>query len=58
MQPLRMPIAMLTFSAALTLAAGAAHAAGACPAGGTVRFGVEPYESAAELIPVYNESAS
>ena len=57
MQPLRMPIAMLTFSAALTLAAGAAHAAGACPAGGTVRMGVEPYDATAKLVPIYGHIA-
>src|SRR5579875_4078672 len=42
------------------LAAGpAAHAQSAaqaadCPNGGTVRFGVEPYEAAARLVPIYN----
>jgi len=34
---------------------GAAHAAnGACPNGGTIRFGVEPYEAAARLTPIYD----
>jgi len=55
MQPLRTVLATFSLGAALSLAAGAAHAAGACPAGGTVRFGVEPYESTAQLIPVYND---
>jgi phosphonate transport system substrate-binding protein len=37
----------------------AAHAQSAapaadCPNGGTVRFGVEPYETAARLVPIYN----
>jgi phosphonate transport system substrate-binding protein len=30
-----------------------AHAASDCPNGGTVRFGVEPFEAAAKLIPIY-----
>lgn len=25
-----------------------------CPAGGTIRFGVEPYEATAKLLPIYN----
>jgi phosphonate transport system substrate-binding protein len=37
--------------------AGAAHAQSACPNDGTVRFGVEPYESAARLVPVYQDIA-
>jgi phosphonate transport system substrate-binding protein len=33
-----------------------AHAAAPdCPNGGTVRFGVEPYEAAAKLIPIYDK---
>jgi phosphonate transport system substrate-binding protein len=41
----------------LGLAAGAAHAESNCPNGGVVRFGVEPYESAQRLIPVYKDVA-
>jgi phosphonate transport system substrate-binding protein len=37
--------------------AGAAHAQANCPNDGTVRFGVEPYESAQRLIPVYKDIA-
>jgi len=37
----------------------AAHAAAAdCPNGGTVRFGVEPYETAAKLVPIYDRIGS
>jgi phosphonate transport system substrate-binding protein len=35
--------------------AGPALAAGDCPAGGTIRFGVEPYDSNAILTPIYNK---
>ncbi|PLZ03488.1 phosphate/phosphite/phosphonate ABC transporter substrate-binding protein [Burkholderia sp. WAC0059] len=49
------------FLAGMTVYAGlvgAAHAAGAvCPNDGTVRFGVEPYESTARLLPVYTDLA-
>lgn len=38
--------------------AGSAHAAGTCPNDGTVRFGVEPYESTARLLPVYTDLAN
>jgi phosphonate transport system substrate-binding protein len=38
--------------------AGMAHAAATCPNDGTVRFGVEPYESAARLLPVYTDLAN
>lgn len=41
--------------AVISLAAGVAHAANACPPGGVVRFGVEPYESTAKLLPIYND---
>jgi hypothetical protein len=27
-----------------------------CPDGGTVRFGVEPYDTAARLVPIYQRS--
>ncbi|HLN39451.1 MAG TPA: PhnD/SsuA/transferrin family substrate-binding protein, partial [Xanthobacteraceae bacterium] len=30
-------------------------AADDCPAGGTVRFGVEPYDTAARLVPIYEK---
>jgi phosphonate transport system substrate-binding protein len=41
----------------LTMMAGVAPALAAadCPAGGTIRFGVEPYDSSAILIPIYNK---
>lgn len=41
----------------LTVIAGAAPALAAndCPAGGTIHFGVEPYESNAILLPIYNK---
>ncbi|HUC17574.1 MAG TPA: phosphate/phosphite/phosphonate ABC transporter substrate-binding protein [Acetobacteraceae bacterium] len=55
MTPVRTTMATLALGAALSLAAGGAHAAGICPAGGTVRFGVEPYESTAALLPIYND---
>lgn len=35
----------------------AAHAAETCPNNGVVRFGVEPYESAQRMLPVYNDLA-
>src|SRR5580698_5390803 len=40
---------------ALLLGAPAANAANAkdCPNGGTVRFGVEPYDTAPKLVPIY-----
>lgn len=31
----------------------ATHADSACPSGGTVRFGVEPFEAAARIVPAY-----
>src|SRR5215471_3443725 len=41
---------------ALALAsAPAAIAADDCPNGGTVRFGVEPYDTAARLVPIYEK---
>jgi phosphonate transport system substrate-binding protein len=36
---------------------GVAHAAGTCPNNGVVRFGVEPFESAQRLLPVYTDIA-
>ncbi len=44
-------------SLALALGASAAHAASTCPNNGVVRFGVEPYESAQRLLPVYSDLA-
>ena len=41
---------------AFMLAAGSAMAAADdCPNGGTVRFGVEPYDTAARLVPIYQK---
>jgi len=42
---------------AVTALATSAFAADDCPAGGTVRFGVEPYEAASRLLPVYQDVA-
>ncbi|MFJ2991295.1 phosphate/phosphite/phosphonate ABC transporter substrate-binding protein [Pandoraea sp. NPDC087047] len=47
--------AAVAFFAAV--ASGAAHAAGECPNDGVVRFGVEPYESSARMLPVYTDIA-
>ncbi|MCI3208010.1 MULTISPECIES: phosphate/phosphite/phosphonate ABC transporter substrate-binding protein [Pandoraea] len=47
--------AAVAFFAAV--ASGAAHAAGECPNNGVVRFGVEPYESSARMLPVYTDLA-
>ena len=47
-------VAAFAFAAGL---AGSAHAQSVCPNDGTVRFGVEPYESAARLVPVYTDIA-
>ncbi len=45
----------LAIALGMLAAVGPAHAADAadCPNGGVVRFGVEPYDSAARLIPIY-----
>ncbi len=40
---------------ALASAAAPACAANICPPGGTIRFGVEPYESTALLMPIYQK---
>jgi phosphonate transport system substrate-binding protein len=42
---------------ALALASGPSTraTAGDCPNGGTVRFGVEPYDTAARLVPIYQK---
>ncbi len=47
---------VLALATALTALAPVAYAAAPdCPNGGTVRFGVEPFEAAARLIPVFNK---
>ena len=46
--------AAVALSAAVTTAPKAA-AADDCPNGGTVRFGVEPYDTAARLVPIYQK---
>jgi phosphonate transport system substrate-binding protein len=45
------------YAAPLTLLAfaGPAFAADDCPNGGTVHFGIEPYEAASRLVPVYED---
>jgi phosphonate transport system substrate-binding protein len=55
MKRVRTTTGTIALGAALALAAGSVHAAGICPAGGAVRFGVEPYENTAQLIPIYND---
>lgn len=42
-------------AATLAMSGMRAEAAGICPDGGTVRFGVEPYESTARLLPIYGD---
>ncbi|KVD84430.1 phosphonate ABC transporter substrate-binding protein [Burkholderia sp. ABCPW 14] len=44
-------------AASLSVMAGAAHAESVCPSGGTIRFGVVPYEATALLQPAYKEIA-
>src|ERR1700761_2454535 len=48
-------LAAVAFAAGLV--SGTAHAAGTCPNDGVVRFGVEPYESAQRMLPVYSDLA-
>src|SRR5579871_2242375 len=44
------------FGSGLVCAAATAHAAAAdCPNGGTVRFGIEPYEAGATLVPIFEK---
>jgi len=43
------------FAAALFLAVPARAADADCPDGGTIRFGVEPYDTAARLVPIYEK---
>src|SRR4051812_39655342 len=45
-----------TFGIAITSAAFAANAPD-CPNGGVVRFGVEPYDTSAKLVPIYDHIA-
>jgi phosphonate transport system substrate-binding protein len=47
----------VSLAAAVGLVSATAHAAGACPNDGVVRFGVEPYESAQRMLPVYTDLA-
>ena len=52
--------AILLASAAIAIAAVTAASpqpamADNCPAGGTVRLGVEPYDTAARLVPIYEK---
>jgi phosphonate transport system substrate-binding protein len=49
--------AFFALPAAMMAAAHPAAAAEDCPNGGTVRFGVEPYEAASRLLPVYEDVA-
>jgi phosphonate transport system substrate-binding protein len=49
-------IAGITLTLACTLPAIAADA-GDCPNDGTIRFGIEPFDTAPKLIPIYNEIA-
>lgn len=48
-------IASMSFALGVATASTIAHAAAPdCPNGGTVRFGVEPFEAAAKLVPIYD----
>ena len=47
--------AAIVVAAALTTSPPSATADEACPNGGTVRFGVEPYDTAARLVPIYEK---
>ena len=51
MKPIFAFVSAVTFAASATLAHAAADN---CPNGGTVRFGVEPYEAASRIIPIYS----
>jgi phosphonate transport system substrate-binding protein len=46
-------IFLAAFGLAFAATMAPAHAADLCPAGGTIRFGVEPYDSNAILTPIY-----
>jgi phosphonate transport system substrate-binding protein len=50
----RLPLCVAAV-AMVFLLAGVAPAAEDCPSNGTVRFGVEPYEAAARLTPVFQD---
>src|SRR5580700_3577761 len=47
--------AALAIAAAVATSAQPAIADDSCPNGGTVRFGVEPYDTAARLVPIYEK---
>src|SRR5580658_1911242 len=47
--------AALAIAAAVATSAQPAIADDSCPNGGTVRFGVEPYDTAARLVPIYDK---
>lgn len=55
-QSLKAVTAAIAIAAAAAIAAPAANAATAkdCPNGGTVRFGVEPFDTSAKLVPIYD----
>jgi phosphonate transport system substrate-binding protein len=48
-------IALAALGLAFAASATPALAANDCPAGGSIRFGVEPFESSAVLVPMYNK---
>ena len=48
---------LVTALLAIPVAASAAGAGADCPNDGTVRFGIEPYDTAARLVPVYERVA-
>src|ERR1700761_9589090 len=48
-------LAAVGFAAAMAIAPKHASADEACPGDGTVRFGVEPYDTAARLVPIYDK---
>jgi phosphonate transport system substrate-binding protein len=47
--------AAMAIAAAMSAAPQPALADNSCPNGGTVRFGVEPYDTAARLVPIYEK---
>jgi phosphonate transport system substrate-binding protein len=50
-------VAAIAIAAAVAVPPKSASAEDACPNGGTVRLGVEPYDTAARLIPIYEKVA-
>lgn len=50
-------IALAALGLAFAASATPALAANYCPAGGTIRYGVEPFESSAVLVPIYSKVA-